>query len=606
MANDKAVIQQALEQFEQSQDGSDFNRRTALEDIRFARLAEQWDTEVAKLRRDENRPMLTINKLPPFIHSIVNETRQSNPSIKVSPVDSGADVDTASVLTGLVRSIERGSDAEVAYDTALEHAVTCGFGFFRIAIDYAHEQSFDLEAKIERIPNPLMVHWDVNSTRFDAMDWEYAFVSDFVTEDQFKKKYPGATMVSFDGDSTDSNWRHWIKDKEVRVAEYWQRTEEEKTLLMLSNGAVVLEDRLPQVARSVLQAGNYDVGPVSDDEAIRIASLIEGITIANHRKTKVNTVKRCMINGAEVLEEDSWPGSTIPICPVWGEEVNVDGRRYLRSLVRDAIGPQQMFNYWRTASTELVALAPKAPWVGPEGFTEGHEDVWETANSRSHAYMEYAGQVAPQRAQFAGIPAGALQESLNAADDIKSVTSIFNPSLGAEDREKSGRAIMARQRESDTANYHFPDNLTRAIRYAGQILVEIIPSIYSARQTIRILGEDDTEKVISLTQQSLEGGVPVDEEGKPLLYNLAVGKYDVTVSSGASFATRREETREALIEIMRQVPGSAQYIGDVLLDHMDFEGADKVAERLRHLQGMALQGPGAPPAQPGLPPALPG
>jgi hypothetical protein len=180
------------------------------------------------------------------------------------------------------------------------------------------------------------------------------------------------------------------------------------------------------------------------------------------------------------------------------------------------------------------------------------------------------------------VPAGALQEAMNANDDMKAITGIFDSSLGARSNETSGKAILARERQGDVSNFHFIDNLSRAIRYAGQVLVEIIPSVYSARETIRILGEDQAQKVVKLTQEA-GGGREKGPGGKPELYNLTVGKYDVTVSTGPSFSTQREETRETLIEIMRQVPDSAAFLGDVLLDHMDFVGADKVAKRLKML-----------------------
>jgi hypothetical protein len=242
-----------------------------------------------------------------------------------------------------------------------------------------------------------------------------------------------------------------------------------------------------------------------------------------------------------------------------------------------------MFNFWRSASTEIVALAPKAPFIGPKGFVpKGQEQKWASANNRSHAYLEYEGNMAPQRQPFPGVPAGMIQESVNASTDMQDVTGIYPAAIGAKSNETSGKAILARERQGDTANFHFIDNLNRAIEYAGRVLVEIIPSVYSPRETIRILGEDSSEKVVKLTQEaggSLKQGI----DGQQRLYNLSVGKYDVTVSSGPSFATQREETRETLIEIMRAVPAAANFVGDVLLDHMDFVGADKVAKRLKAL-----------------------
>lgn len=558
------IITDALERFRASESGSSVNREKAVEDIRFARLGVQWDAGMKAQRQQEGRPALTINRLPAFIRQVVNDARQNSPAIQVVPVDSGSDVDTAQVIGGLIRAIERGSNAAVAYDTALEHAVSCGFGFFRICTDYAGPDTFDQVAKIERIANPLSVHWDTNSTEFDASDWEFAFVSDMLLESEFKRAYPKAKPVSWEAGRGD-DYQDWFGEDKVRVAEYWLRTEIKRKLLLLSDGTVVREDQLTGQAKGAL--------------------MLSGITPVREREAKDWTVTRRVINGGEVLEETDWPGSMIPICPVWGEEVVIDGLRHFRSMVRDATDPQKMFNFWRSASTELVALAPRAPWIVPEGgIPMGEEgEKWRTANTRSHPYLLYrpsAGAM-PQRQPFAGVPAGAIQEALNAADDMKAITGIYDASLGARSNETSGRAIMARQREGDTGTFHFLDNLSRAIQYAGRVLVEIIPSLYSARETIRILGDDQKAKVVKLTQEAGGGGPQVP--GQERLYNIAVGRYDVSVKTGPSYTTQREATREALIQLAQAAPQAAPILADMAVRLMDFPDADRAARRLQAL-----------------------
>lgn len=601
------IIEDARERFSKSQSDSDGNRVNFRDDVHFARMGEQWPADVKKQRQLEGRPCLTVNKLPSFIRNVVNESRQNKPGIKVSPVDNGADVETAEVISGLIRSIERSSDSEIAYDTAIDNAVSGGFGFFRVTVDYAGEDSFDLCAKIERIPNALMVHWDTSSTAFDASDWEFAFVSDLLSEEEFETRYPKAKPVSFDG-IDDFTSAKWADEDRVRVAEYWLREEKNRDIVMLSDGRVVRADDLPNIAKNFFAAGGIALGgQVKDDQIIQAAMQATGLTEIRRRTSKYNEVTRRIISGVEVLSEEVWPGSTIPICPVWGEEVFFDGRREFRSMIRDARDPQSMFNFWRSASTELVALAPRAPWVGPLGFVpKGHESKWGSANTRSHAYLEFdpSSGGAPQRQPFSGVPAGAIQEAMNASDDIKAITGIYDSSMGARSNETSGKAILARERQGNISNFHFVDNLSRAIRYAGRILVEIIPSVYGPRETIRILGEDSKEKVVKLTQEA-GGSIQAGVEGEQRLYDLSVGRYDVTVSAGPSSATQREDTREALVEIMRQLPGSAAYIGDVLMEHMDFQGADKVAKRLKHLLPPAIQQAEgiAPPPQPPAPDA---
>lgn len=607
------IIKDALERFKDAEDGTSLNREDYLRDVRFARLGDQWPEAVRKLREAEGRPALTINRLPSFIRQVTNEARQNKPGIKVSPVDNGADEDTAEIIQGLVRHIERRSHADVSYDTATDHAVSGGFGFFRIGIEYAHDDSFDLEAVIERIANPLMVHWDPNTTRYDSADWEFAFVSDWLSEDEYEARYPKKSTHSFQGDRRDAV-NYWLQGDQIRVAEYWLRESVTRKLLLLSDGRAIRQDVLGKAAQETAEASGF--GKMTEDQALTGYLGLMDLQVLREREVEAKVVKRHVINADEVLEEDSWPGSAIPICPVWGDEVIVDGRRHFRSMVADAIGPQQMYNFWRSATTELVALAPRNPWLVEENSlpVDGRErDKWGTANTRSHAYLSYAqGRQRPERMNFASIPTGAMQEAMTAVDDMKATTGIYDASLGAQGNETSGRAILARQREGDISNYHFVDNLNRAIAAAGQILVEIIPAVYGVRQSVRILGEDMREKVVTLTQE--DGGSQDEEpamDGGERLYNLSVGRYDVTVDSGPNYATQREEAREVFLELIRARPELGPILGDLLLERMDFQGADEAAERLRLLLPPQVQQQlGMAPAAPIMPgqggPMMPG
>lgn len=574
------IVRDALERFEESQDGSSFNRDWHEEDTRFARMGDQWPDRVKRDREAEGRPCLTVNRMNSSIRQVVNDARQNKPSIKVSPVDSGGDPDTAEVINGIVRSVERRSNADVAYDTAIDHAVTGGFGFWRLSIDYVSEETFDQEIRVNRIINPLMVHWDTNSTEFDASDWAYGFVSDWLTQEEFERKYPNAdSKAAFPGDPRDSS-SYWLEDDKIRIAEYFLREVRSEKLLLVGIYDMATQRPIPV--------------PMDADEFKEVKQRAAELgmpepEVLRERDVEKFHVKRYVLNANEVLNGDGedWPGSTIPIIPVWGDEVVSEGRRWFRSMIRDARDPQIMYNYWRTASTELVALAPKAPWVVAEGQI-AQEDMadWQSSNVRSLAMLKYQpvqGAAMPQRQGFAGVPAGALQEALNASNDIEETTGLFPANRGKPSNETSGRAIMARQREGDTSNFHFIDNLNRAIRYAGQCMVEIIPAVYGPRQAVQILGEDSSEKVVKLAQGG--GQLPDGEK----LYDLNTGRYDVHVKSGPSYATQREEARETLVEIMRQVPGSAPILGDVLMEHLDFVGADKVAKRLQTLLPQPIQ-----------------
>lgn len=610
------IIEEALEYFKYSEDGSSETRHRALEDISFARLSDQWADADRQMRQAEGRPCLTVNRLPTFIRQVVNDARQNKPSISVHPVDNGADYDTAQVIGGLIRAIERGSNASLAYDTAVDHAASGGFGFFRITTDYCHPESFDQELRIERVANPFSVHWDTASTQFDASDWRFAFVSEMVSEHEFKRRYPKAKMDRSQWpEGLGEGLENWTDEDMFRIAEYWTREEKKRKIVRMTDGRVVRADALDKPIDLVGLDGLPMMMPLKD------ALALQGVTVNGERDSTYYEVKRRIINGVEVLEEADWPGSMIPIVPVWGEEVVYRGKRHFRSLIRDARGAQQMFNFFRSAAAEVVALTPRAPFIVPVGAIPPHEQQkWQTANTRSHAYLEYEANAgpAPQRQPFAGVPAGALQEALNAQDDMKSVIGIFDASIGARSNETSGRAIQARQREADKGTFHFIDNMARAIQYAGRLMIECIPSVYSERQTIQILGEDEAQKVVQLVASRGEAPTPEDPDGK--LYDLSAGKYDVTVTVGPNYATQRQETVASMTELFRAYPPAAEAIGDLYVKNMDWPGADSAVKRIQLLQFarglemglpyevLAKQFPEIardfPPPQPAMPPGM--
>jgi hypothetical protein len=583
MTTDDDLLKDAKDAFELIAERESENRERALDDIRFARLGEQWPANIRRSREKEGRPCLTINKLPAFIRQVVNDARQNKPSIKVHPADSKADPATAEIYNGLIRNIEVTSKADVAYDTALEASASGGFGYFRIGTRYACDDSSDLDLVIDAVVNPFSVYGDPYSNGADSADWNTAFVVDRMPRTQFRARYKGAEEVDWENLGYAKLEAPWLEDKEILVAEWWSREAVKRNLLLLSDQTVMAEDVF-LANQSFLIAG--------------------GIGVVGERETIGYKITQRLMTGAEILETNVWKGKYIPIVPVYGEDVMVEGKRYLRSLIRDARDPQQMFNYWRTTTTELVALAPKAPFIGPKGAFVTDQAKWETANTDTHAYIEYDGQIPPQRQAFAGVPAGALQEALNASDDIKSIIGMYDASLGARSNETSGRAILARQREGDVSTFHFIDNLSRAIEHAGRILIDLIPKVYSGERIVRVLGQDGTASSVQLGRPvSVMGpnGQPVlDAQGQPLtrLYDLGVGKYDLTVETGPSYTTRREEAANQMLEMMRAYPAVAPVIGDLIAKNLDWPGADEIAKRLQAMQATALQGGAAKGAAP--------
>lgn len=518
------------------------NRESFEDSLRFLEGHGQWDEKVKAARALQGRPCLTINKLPQFVAQVANDIRMNRPRIKVKPVDSGADPEVAEIMEGLVRNIEYSSRADVAYDTASFYAVAGGRGFILVETCYADDDAFDQDIRIRRVQNPLTVYIDPDSQEADGSDMSWAMISRLMPKKQFKKKHPEAEANSIESDDNSE----WFTNDSVRLAEYWTRECVPRKLALLDDGTVVDADKVP-----------------------------EGAAVVRERESQRYKVMYHLCSGAEVLERKEWPGKYIPIVPVWGEEININGKVYRRGLIHNAKDSQRMYNYWRTTATELVALAPKAPTLLTQRQIDGHEDDWDESINTPKPYLIYnndASAPMPQRLEPASVPQGVFSEAQVCVDDMKATTGIYDASLGQRSNENSGVAIRQREAQGDTATFVYTDNLSRAIAQVGRIIIDLIPTIYDTKRIVRVLGEDGKDEAVTINEPTAN---------ERLLNDLTVGKYDVQVESGPSFGTKRQEAAETMMEMMKSFPGAGPLLGDLIARNMDWPDADKVADRLK-------------------------
>ncbi len=557
------------------------SREDEVDDLRFYAGSPdnqwQWPADVLATRGSlqgqtiNARPCLTINKLPQHVHQVTNEQRQNRPGIKVIPANDEAEESMSEVYNGVIRHIEYISDADVAYDTACENQVTFGEGYVRLLTEYCDETSFDQDIKIGRIRNSFSVYMDPLMQDPTGADARWCFITEDLTREEYTRLYPEAAPIStlMSLGVGDQSIQQWINEDTVRIAEYFYYDVTKKTLNLYPGNITAFEGTPP-------------------DKMLRK----KYGTPLRKRESEFKKVKWCKINGYQILEESEWPGKWIPVVRVVGNEFEVDGRIYISGLVRNAKDPQRMYNYWVSQEAEMLALAPKAPFIGYGGQFEGYETQWKTANTTNWPYLEVNPDVTdgqgavlplPQRAQPPMASSGLLQAKSGAADDIKSATGQYNASLGMTSNERSGKAILARQKEADTGTYHYVDNLARAIRHVGRQLVDLIPKIYDTERIARIIGEDGESSTVKFNPMQPEAVKEIrDQNGGVIekIYNPGVGKYDVRVITGPGYATKRQEALESMAQLLQGNPQLWSAAGDLFVKNMDWPGAQELSKRL--------------------------
>lgn len=574
MADDK-LIQEIKDRFKEAYDAVDQQHEIMLEDLRFLE-GEQWPSALKEERESEGRPCLVINKLPTFADQVSGDIRQNTPAIKVKPIDSQSDVKTAEVFTGLIRNIQVQSQADIAYDTAVESAVQCGKGAFRITTEYADDDMFEQDIKIRRIKNPMTVYWDPAAQEWDKSDARYCFVTERIPKEEFEKLYPDAQVRDAEGGNDYD--AYWHQDKHVRIAEYFVKTPDKKILYLLRD-------------------------PFTGEQ-ITSHEITEGLEVIKQREINTYKIMWYKTNGVEILESREWPGRYIPIVMVWGKETNIEGKTVYRGVIRHAKDPQRLYNYYRSTGAETISLAPKTPYLVTAKMIANYQSKWDQAHKRNYPYLPFdidpAFPTVPQRSEPISMNTGIQNEVLVSDQEMHDTTGLQLASLGKASNEKSGKAIMARQREGDVANYAFYDNLVRGLTYAGRVLVNLIPKIYDTDRIVRLLNEDNTEKFVRINAPFID---PKTQQRH--LYDITTGKYDVVVTIGPSYNTAREEAGHGMLAFLQALPQQAALIADKLVQIQDWPGAEEMAKRLRKAlpPGLVEEDPNRPsPPQPPPPP----
>ena len=536
----------------------------------------QWPADVLATRGAVQgqtinaRPCLTINKLPQHVRQVTNDMRQNRPGAKVIPVDDKADIQVAEIFNGMIRHIEYISDADVAYDTACENQVAYGEGYIRLLTEYCDDDTFNQDIKIGRVRNSFSVYMDPTIQDPTGADAKWCFITEDVTRDDYERMYPDAAPISTlqslgVGDQSISNW---LNEDTVRIADYYYVDYDTATLNLYPGNATAFE------------------GTPEDKDLRAIYGKPK-----RSREADRPRVRYCKINGYEILEQNEWAGKWIPVIRIVGNEFEVDGRLYVSGLVRNAKDAQRMYNYWVSQEAEMLALAPKAPFIGYGGQFEGYEDKWKTANTTNWPYLEVNPDVTdgqgaalplPQRAQPPMASSGLLQAKAGAAEDIKATTGQYNASLGQGGNERSGKAILARQREGDVGTYHYGDNLTRGVRHIARQLIDLIPKIYDTQRIARTIGEDgetdmakiDPDQPMPVREIRNADNIVIDT-----IYNPTIGKYDVVATTGPGYATKRQEALAAMGQMLQGNPQLWAVAGDLFVKNMDWPGAQEMAKR---------------------------
>ena len=568
--DNKELLIKLRKRYTVMRDADEDNRRAALDDMKFIHVPDgldngggsngssgQWE-ENMRLERGK-RPCYTFNKLRVTMKRIINDIRANTPSAKVRGVE-GGDVKTAETFEGLIRNILNVSDFDTIIDGAAQYMVSAGMGAWRIDTDWSKSNPFAQDITLQEIMNPFCLYSDPSAKdalKIKARDW---ILTEKIPETDYKARYPKAEVIDF-GDTEFDDDEDWEGD-EVRIAEYWYKEPTSKEIFQLVDGRII-----------------------DEDEAVDIPPEM----IKDQRTLKTDKIMMCIASGNAILEGPTeWAGSIFPFITCYGEHFVADGAVYWYGAGRWAKDAQRSYNVSRTAITETIAQAPQAKFWTTAKQAEGQAEKWAEAHKKNFPFLTYnpdpLAPGPPQRMGGADIPIALIQESQIASEEINMTTGRYQNDVGAPNPANSGKQELIRNNQGDLATYNYPDNMGKSIQRTWEILIDLIPKVYDTERSLRILGADGAEDYVTINT------VQVGQNGEEVPANdLSVGEYDVTVTIGPSFSTKRQEAADTYQQLMQGNPEIFGVAGDLIFKAMDAPYADEISERLKALLPPQIQ-----------------
>lgn len=564
----------AMERFRLAEAAEARYRREALEDFEFY-TGKQWPADILAQRNRDRKPCLTINRLKPSKRIITNEFRQQRPAIQVNPLGDGASVETSEFLQGIIRHIEVGSDAEVADDTAFDHMVIGGLGWLECSTAYRKgSRKKEQEIRIKAARRPFMHYADPTAEEHDYSDAGWHFKIHDFTLAEFKATFGDDTAAASleDFSSIGDDAKSWLSKDHVRVAEYWY----------MSNEPIARVDESEPAAEIDLDESDEPDEQESEDDGAEPVCW------------------KALITAVDILERKETVWDSIPNVPMIGEDLDINGERYIAGMVRDAKDPQRQFNYWETKCTEAIALAPMSPYKSYKEVIEGQEAQWQSANRNNDAVL--VGNAVIKENQLLPLP---VRESPNvdiqglaamrqsSAANLEAVTGLNDATLGRVRSDESGKAVLARQKQGDITNLNYSDNASRAKRRVGRLIIPAIPKVYDLPQIMRIIKPDGTNDHIithvGADQREAAEQLAKDNQAIKNILDLSVGSYDVTISVGPSYQTKRQEAVASIMALISAAPNILSIVGDLLVGNMDWSNAPEIAKRMKKMLPPQLQ-----------------
>lgn len=625
---DSPFLKTARERFTLANEADTPQAQRERDDLAFY-AGEQWPTDIKLARQGQQptngmpsvpaRPTLVINKVREPVRQIQNQVRGSDIGIELVPADDFGDLgitpdDTEVTLReGLIRRIQRESQAQDARQWAADRAFIAGRGYYLVMTRFLPGKTWDQDVYLHRIYNQAGVLLDPSHEAPDGSDAEWEFIGTWVPWERIASEYPtladGSTSPFSDYDEDDfvsmseayPDWyrksyetqdkdgkKSTIKQFAVRVTDYWYTERTSRELAILDTGESVWVDELPKGQKTKGKPG----GPVAPD----------GRTIVDRRVEVEKTITFCkIVGGAVIVEETPWNGPDMPIIKVMGEELQpYDEQRRAEGMVRPARESNMGFNYMASKAVEVLGLSPIPLLQLDPDAIDGYEAWYAVLNTRTLPYAPYRtyddnGRQLREPHRLAVDPnILPIMQALSMFNEaVQTTTAMPDPSLGRPDASvKSAKHARYLIDQANEGTSNFLDNLARAMRYEGQVINNLLYPIYGSKpgRMVRILTGEGENQMMVIDDPEQQQAQQVQRAKAAKVGKLTKdAHFNVIVKVAKNADNRRMQESTALGELIAAEPQMMGWFGDLYFNARDIPNRKQLAERAKVMLAPPIQ-----------------
>ena len=541
----------------------DHNKTKAIKTTDFVYPTEdrgQWPKTLFIERSARGLPCLTLNRLPAFMNQVIGDHLQNRPQIKVKPAGLDSDQQGASNREGIIRQSEQVSRAKFIIDQAYKTMYVSGYlAHWQINTRYMDnndEASWDQEIVWDSIEDQFSVIRDPYAKEPDGRDANWLFILEPISNDEFKRRYPGKPIPS-DQLKGMSDYVKWFSKDSVTIAIYWTRKSTPRVQCLLDDNTTVWEDELTEEQK---------------------------LHVTKSRDQEKWSIEVSTVTGSEILEDPKEkPWQWIPVVSLIPPYIMKEGKKWYRAGAEDSIDPQRFYNYWKSLNVQQIK--PRPPIV-TAAMIKNHKTWWDRKDKSDLEYLPVDigdnGQL-PQWPPPPQVSTAIVQEEQSAIEDIKATMGMWNPSLGMSEQSLSGKAIGKLQMAGDKGNLEYVNSLVRALTLTGDIILDMNPHVHDTERTINVLGFDGTPGTLKINHKR------TTPEGEVIMNDMTVGKYRCVVDVGPSFTTQRQEAIDSMVALMQGNPQVASILAPFMAKLGDWPYADRIYKVLVAIQPPNIQ-----------------